>query len=209
VVDARLRSIYAAISLVLAALAAPTSVAAHVIVDPPDSPAGVTQLYTIAVPSEKNQDTVRVEVQFPRTLVVLQLEAPAGWTVKAETDGSGRILGAMWDGGATHASEFAAFRVLAQNPNDSADLAWTAIQTYADGSEVQWFGPETSQFPGTVTRVRGSGLELSPPLVLGILALVTALAALAFSFAAFWRTRRQQQESVRVGLRHPAQRVQA
>jgi uncharacterized protein YcnI len=152
---------------------------AHIIVSPETSDAGQTQLYMLAVPGEKQSDTVKVEVQFPRTLVVLQLQAPAGWSVSAEKDGSGRILGAVFDGGTIHVEEFASFGVLAQNPSGSADLTWTAIQSYADGSEVQWVGPQTSQFPAALTHIRSPGLEGWLPAVPSVCALLISLAALS------------------------------
>jgi uncharacterized protein YcnI len=164
----------------------PGVVAAHLIVDPAKSPVGATQLYSIAVPSEKRQDTVKVEVQFPRALVVLQLETPAGWKVTPE---KGRILGAIWEGGTAPADQFVTFGVLAQNPSASADLSWSAIQTYADGSEVQWFGPETSQFPAAVTRVRATGFVPSVADLLATTALVVSVTALTLTVVTWRRLR--------------------
>jgi uncharacterized protein YcnI len=187
VLVARLR--VAAGALLLGLFALPSIAAAHIVIDPLTSTAGATQLYTIAVPSEKRLDTTRVEVQFPRNLVILQLQSPPGWHVTPEKDGSsGRILGAIWEGGSTGPDEFTSFGVLAQNPNEPADLSWSAIQTYADGSEVQWFGPESSQFPATVTRVEASpGLPLVG--ILAACALIVSCAALALSAVIWWRLR--------------------
>jgi uncharacterized protein YcnI len=168
-------------SLILGALAGAEVAAAHIIVDPTESQAGKTQLYTIVVPSEKRSDTVQVEVQFPRVLAVLQLQAPAGWKVTPERDGSGHILGALWEGGSVPFEQFVEFGVLAQNPSGAGGLAWSAVQTYADGSEVQWVGPETSQFPATVTHVRSMGLQdYLLPIIVGA-ALVVAIVALALA----------------------------
>jgi uncharacterized protein YcnI len=65
-----------ALASIAAFLALPGSASAHIIVEPASSPVATTQLYTIAVPSEKRSDTVKVEIQFPRPLIVLQLQAP-------------------------------------------------------------------------------------------------------------------------------------
>jgi uncharacterized protein YcnI len=148
---------------------------AHVVVAPADSPAGATQLYTLAVPTESAADTVRVEAQFPRGLVVLQLEAPPGWVVTPEKDSGGHILGAVWDGGRTPSGQFGEFGVLAQNPDQATDLSWAVIQTYADGGEAQWIGPPSAQFPAAQSRVLTSG----PPIVE-----IAAGAALACSLVA-------------------------
>ena len=162
-------------------LAATISVEAHVIVEPAESGPGATQLYTLAVPSERPSETVRIEAQFPRPLVVLQLATPAGWQVTPEKDGAGRILGAVWDGGRTPTGQFVELGVLAQNPEQSSDLSWAVIQTYADGTEAQWIGPPGSQFPAALTRVRGSGFGASTTDLLAAAALVCSLGALALA----------------------------
>ena len=191
----RKRRARALLPLVLASIAAflavPDLVSAHIVVEPASSPVATTQLYTIAVPNEKRSDTVKVEVQFPRALVVLQVQAPAGWRVTPEKDGSGHILGAIWEGGAAGLDEFASFGVLAQNPNGSADLSWSAIQTYADGSEVQWFGPESSQFPATVTRVRDASAELLAAQLVAAAALAVGVSALLATLLLWRRVRRR------------------
>jgi uncharacterized protein YcnI len=173
-----------ALAIAVLGLIQPGTAMAHILVTPDTSDAGQTQLYTLVVPTEKQSNTVKIEVQFPRTLVVLQLQAPSGWAVSPEKDGSGRILGVVFDGGAVPSDEFASFGVLAQNPNSSADLTWTAIQSYADGSEVQWVGSESSQFPAAVTHLRSPGVQAWLPTMASSSALVISLAALG---AVIWR----------------------
>jgi Domain of unkown function (DUF1775) len=173
-------------------LAATTLTAdAHVVVEPSESPAGQTQLYTLAVPSESTSDTVRIEAQFPRSVVVLQLAAPPGWQVTPEADGAGHILGAIWDGGRTPPGQLVELGVLAQNAEQSSDvsLSWAVIQTYADGREAQWIGPPTSQFPAAQTRLRGGGLGVSTAEMLPAAALVCSLAALILSWLTWRRGR--------------------
>jgi uncharacterized protein YcnI len=182
-------SISGAAALLAGMFLMPATAAAHIVVDPASSPTGATQLYTIAVPSEKSQDTVKVEVQFPRNVVVLELLAPAGWHVSPEKDGSGRILGAIWDGDGAGPDQFVAFGVLAENPSGTAELSWSAIQTYADGSEVQWFGPENSQFPATITRVRDAATDLVPVELLAGAALVLSVVTLGL-VVFVWRRQR-------------------
>jgi uncharacterized protein YcnI len=162
------------LSLALATLATPGAASAHPIVQPAESPGGATERYAIAVPSEKPLATVRLEVQFPRPLVVTELEAPPGWQVTAEKVGSGQILGAMWQGGSIPAGQFATFGLLAQNPKDSTELVWSIIQTYEDGSEVQWTGPESAQFPATRTRIQGAATPGSSE-ILAVAALIVSI----------------------------------
>ena len=162
---------------------------AHPIVSPDQSPAGSTVRYVLSVPSEKPQATVRIEVQFPRQVRVSQLEPLAGWSITPERDASGRILGAIWEGGRIGAGEFVELAVLADNPPRSEDVAWAAIQTYEDGSEVQWTGSPQSQFPATVTHVveRGDAqtalLFAGATFVVSVIALAIATIALARTYA--------------------------
>jgi uncharacterized protein YcnI len=209
------RSARSLAALLAGLFALPGIASAHLLVVPATSTAGATQLYTIAVPNEKLVDIVKVEVQFPKNLVVLQLQAPPGWRVTPEKEGSsGRILGAIWDGGAAGIDEFVSFAVLAQNPNGSAELSWSAIQTYADGSEVQWFGPQTSQFPATVTRVE-SGAEPSLADILAGAALLLSISALGFTLLVWRRLRaiatraRTPAVPADVAVPHPVETAQA
>lgn len=177
----------AVLGLLLVTLAGPATAIGHPIVQPVDSPGASTERYTIAVPSEKAVATVRVEIQFPRGLQVTQLEAPPGWRVMAETSG-GQILGAVWDGGSIPSGQFATFGVLAQTPNGPTELAWAVIQTYEDGTEIQWTGPDSAQFPATRTRIQAAA-TLSPSEVLAAVAVVAAVVGLTVAALAWRRVR--------------------
>ncbi len=191
--------------LLLLLLTAPA--AAHVVISPVDSVAGATQLYTISVPSERRSETVKIEVQFPRSLVVLQVQAPPGWRVTPQKDNQGRILGATWEGDGVPFEQFVELHVLAQNPRASGDLSWSVIQTYADGNEVQWSAPESGQFPAGVTHVHTAGLELSWPEIAALAALIIALVALVLVVLTWRRVRAAASASVAV--RRPAGRAEA
>jgi uncharacterized protein YcnI len=176
-------------ALLAAVFGAAPSALAHVIVSPAESPPGTTQLYTLAVPTETASNNIRVEVQFPRNLAVLQLQAPSGWSVTPETDAPGHIVGAVWNGGSVPSNEFVEVGVLAQNPPSDADLAWSIIQTYADGTETQWIGPETSQFPATVTRVRTPASNVWIAELVAAVAVVVACVSLGFAVYFWWKLR--------------------
>lgn len=165
---------------ILGLLLAPTAWA-HPIVSPQQSSAGATVRYVLSVPSEKPMATVRIEVQFPRQVRIGQVEPLAGWTVTPERDGTGRILGAIWDGGRVEAGEFVDLAVLADNPPTSVDVAWAAIQTYEDGSEVQWTGSPQSQFPATVTRVVDRSDDGQSSVLIAGASFVVAAVALALA----------------------------
>ena len=167
----------------------PEPALAHVEVVPFESAAGATERYGIRVPTEKPIPTVRVEVQFPASLRVLDVEAAPGWQVALQSQADGRLLGAVWDGGSIPAGQFAEFGLRAQNPDGEAELRWTAIQTYQDGTEAQWVGPASAAFPAATTRVRGRGLGGAINPLAGAAALL-ALAALLVSGLA-WRASRR------------------
>jgi uncharacterized protein YcnI len=171
--------------LALAALSAGVMVCAmtlpglaHVIVVPAEAPPAVVQRYSLLVPSEKSIPTTRVEVQFPDGLQVAEVEAIPGWRATTHKDREGRILSAIWDGGSIPPGQFTEFGVVARNPEAQAELTWKAIQTYQDGSEVQWIGPPGARFAGAVTRVRAPGGAPAPAERLSWAAVILALAAL-------------------------------
>lgn len=111
------------------------------------------------MPSEKSIATTGLEVQFPETIEVTRLESPAGWQATAQKDRRSRIASALWQGGSIPPRQFLEFGVVARNPAAETELAWKAIQTYADGSEVHWIGPPRAQFPAAITSVRPGATE--------------------------------------------------
>jgi uncharacterized protein YcnI len=140
------------------ACASPASLA-HVTVAPLEASSGAVQRYCIRVPSEKSIPTTALEVQFPEALEVTDTDVPPGWRVTAVKNRQGRIASALWEGGRIAPKQFVGFGVLARNPAVETELAWKAIQTYQDGSEVHWIGPPRAQFPAAVTRVRAGRAE--------------------------------------------------
>lgn len=159
---------------------------AHVDVVPEESLSGTTVRYGIRVPSEKDSPTIRVEVQFPNGLRVGELEAVPGWRVSAQKDAGGGVVGAIWEGGNIPPGQFVEFGVLARNPDGPTELAWKVIQTYQDGSEVQWIGPPGAQFEAAVTRVHSPGAGIGTAEILaGVSLLISVAAAVAAGLA--WR----------------------
>jgi uncharacterized protein YcnI len=174
-------SLFGAVAVLLGL---PGRALAHVEVVPADSLPGVMERYGIRVPTEKPVPTVRVEIEFPSGLRVVDLEASPGWQVTVQTESDGRLIGAVWEGGSIPAGQFAEFGLRAQNPERDVQLRWTVIQTYADGTEAQWIGPPNAEFPAATTRVRGRQLidSLDPltgaAVLLALLALLNAGLAL-------------------------------
>ena len=136
-----------------AALAIPTGAAAHVTVWPKEAPAGAHQKYDLRVPNEKKVDTIAVEVRFPPGLKVVAFEQKPGWMTEPVRDAKGAFTSARWTGHLAP-QQFVEFGVLAVNPPSATDLSWTAIQSFADGTQIEWSGTPGSKTPAPRVTVR-------------------------------------------------------
>ena len=58
-----------------------------------------------------------------------------------------------WSGGEIRPREFQQFLVQAQAPEEPGAYQWKAIQTYDDGSVVEWVGAPDSEEPASVVEV--------------------------------------------------------
>ena len=132
------------IGLALAAIA--SAATAHVTVVPKSSSPGAWEKYDLRMPNEKKIDTIALEVRFPANLRVVSFQDEPGWTVKPAYDAAGKITGAQWTG-RLPPEQFVEFGLVAVNPKEGGDIVWSASQTYADGSVVDWSGPEGSKTP--------------------------------------------------------------
>ena len=168
------------LALVALALALPASVLAHAVVHPDVAPPGAYQKYVLRVPTEREVATTRIEIRFPDAVRVVSFADVPGWELEVTTDAAGRIVGAAWTG-SLPPRRFVEFPFVAVNPREEAVIAWPVTQTYAGGEVVEWVGPEDSETPASVTRVRAQGAWpasawlAAAALLLSILALGLAL----------------------------------
>ena len=125
----------------------------HVRVSPGESTAGAEQEYSARVPTERDTATVRVEIEFPADVEVLELIPKSGWTIEADTNTEGRIIGAVWSGGSIPPEEAQEFLFRARNPAEATTLVWRASQVHEDGSRAEWFGPSGSSTPAPMTTI--------------------------------------------------------
>jgi uncharacterized protein YcnI len=180
-------------------LAVANVASAHVRVVPEEVPAGSFEVLTVRVPTEKDIPTTEVRVVIPEGFTISRVEPVPGWTYELEEE-AGVVRAITWSGGEIGATEFQHFNIQGQTPEEPGEYSWSAIQTYEDGSVVEWTGPEDSEEPASVLSVTqgdpnesasqeaGSGgspstslitqLAAYGGLVLGALALFTALMAL-------------------------------
>jgi uncharacterized protein YcnI len=136
-------------ALIPVAFAAAAS--AHAEISPKVSLSGKLQLYSLAVPTEKNNlTTSKIVMTVPDGFGIDSFApAPPGWTRTLQQSGSGNnavITKVTWTGGKTPTGEDSLFQFLAQ-PVSSKTYTFAVQQTYSDGSIVNWAGPESSDAP--------------------------------------------------------------
>jgi uncharacterized protein YcnI len=139
----------------VAALAITASASAHAHVSPPVALAKEGQVFTLAVPTEKETaQTTTVELTPPEGFSIDSFFAAPGWKREVQQTGSGEdavIQKVTWRGGRVPTGEDAAFEFLA-TPDASKTYVFKVRQTYSDGSVVDWSGPESSDTPApTIT----------------------------------------------------------
>src|SRR3982750_3393069 len=137
------------ISLAAAVLA--TSASAHVTVSPQQSAPGAREKYELRVPNERKSATITVEFHFPAALRVTAVEQKPGWQAEALRDAAGNLIGVRWIGNLPP-EQFPEFGILAVNPG-GGELAFTAIQAFADGTKINWSGAAGSKTPAARVRL--------------------------------------------------------
>jgi uncharacterized protein YcnI len=169
------------------ALAFAASAFAHAEISPPVTVTKVTQLFTLAVPTEKeNAQTTQVDLIPPSGFAIDSFVPASGWTRKVQQTGSGeetQIQSVTWTGGKVPTEEDAVFQFLA-SADSSKSYSFKVRQTYSDGSVVDWSGPESSDTPAPTIEAKsslgGGGTDTLAiiALVIGVVALFVAGAAL-------------------------------
>lgn len=124
---------------------------AHVEVSPGQVPAGGPETLTVEVPTEKEVPTTEVRLELPEGFEASGAEAPAGW----QSDVQGNAL--VWTGGEIPVADSEEFSFEATVPDEAGSFALDAIQTYEDGSTVEWTGAADSEEPAPVVEVASGG----------------------------------------------------
>jgi uncharacterized protein YcnI len=176
-----------ALAVAVSLLALPALASAHARISPAVSLSGKLQLYSLAVPTEKEGlTTTKLVMTVPSGFGIDSfVPPPAPWHMDVSQKGSGDnavITRVTWTGGKTPTAEDSLFQFLAQ-PASSKSYTFQVQQTYSDGSIVNWAGPESSDSPtptiDTASSIGGGGTS-----TLSIIALVIgALGLLAGGFA--------------------------
>jgi uncharacterized protein YcnI len=187
---------FTALATVGAALLVPALAAAHARLSPPVSVKGKLQLYSLAVPTEKDGvTTTKIVMTVPSGFGIDSFAPPPPrWHQAVKQTGSGDnavITQSTWTGGKVPTGEDSVFWFLAQ-PVSSKTYTFQVQQTYSDGSIVNWAGPESSDSPAPTIDVKSS-LGGGGVSVLSIIALIIgALGLLAGGFALVSRGSRER-----------------
>jgi uncharacterized protein YcnI len=142
-----------------AALAYAESASAHAHVSPPVALAKEGQVFTLAVPTEKEgATTTSIELTLPAGFAIDSFVPTTGWKRAVQQTGSGDtavITKVTWTGGAVPTGADAAFSFLASTTG-TGSYTFGVRQTYSDGSVVNWSGPESSDTPAPVVKALSS-----------------------------------------------------
>jgi uncharacterized protein YcnI len=132
---------------------------AHANVSPPVAAAEKGQLFTLAVPTEKEDaTTIKVELTPPAGFSIDSFAPVPGWMREVQSTGSGEeteIEKVTWSGGNVPHGEAAVFQFIAL-ADAAKTYALQVRQTYSDGSVVDWSGPESSDDPAPRIEAKSS-----------------------------------------------------
>jgi uncharacterized protein YcnI len=173
--------------VIAAALVLAPSALAHARVSPAVSLSGQLQLYSLAIPTEKEGLTTnKIVMTVPKGFSIDSFVPSPGWTRSAQQTGSGDsavVQKVTWSGGSTPTEDDSLFQFLGE-PANPGTYTFLVQQTYSDGSIVDWSGSESSAAPApTIEAVSSIGGSSGDTLaivavVLGALALIIAVVGL-------------------------------
>jgi uncharacterized protein YcnI len=175
--------VLAGVATALGGLVFASSAWAHAEISPPVTKSKDLQLFTLAVPTEKEGlTTTKVELTPPSGFAIDSFVPATGWKRELEEAGSGEeavIQKVTWTGGHVPTEEDAVFQFVA-SPDSNKTYTFAVRQTYSDGSVVDWSGPESSETPAPRVEAKSS-LGSSGSSTLAIIGLVVAGVAVVVS----------------------------
>jgi len=170
---------------VLAFAAAPAF--GHAVVSPPVVESGALQVFTLSVPTEREDRlTTGIELTVPKGFAIDSFAPARGWKRKVSSSGSGEsavVSKVTWTGGSVPTEEDAVFQFNA-TPTSTKTYTFQVRQTYDDDAVVDWNGSEGSDTPAPTVEAKASlGGDSSPTiaivaLIAGTLGILLALLAI-------------------------------
>jgi uncharacterized protein YcnI len=171
------------------AMVAASSAFAHAEISPAVSLSKSTELFSLAVPTEKEGlRTTKVEMTLPAGFGIDSFVPAVGWKRAVQSTGSGeetQIQKVTWTGGGGVPTEEDALFQFLGTPDQSKKYTFSVRQTYSDGSVVDWSGPESSDAPAPVIEAKSS-LGGGGSTALALIALIVGVAALLLGFVALF-----------------------
>lgn len=173
----RTRIVVAVAAIGVVALINVANALAHARISPAVSLSNELQLYSLAVPTEKEgKTTTQVALTVPKGFSIDSFVPSPGWKRVEQSTGSGEsavIQKVTWTGGKVPTGEDALFQFLGQ-PSKPGTYTFQAQQTYSDGSIVNWSGAESSDAPAPAIEAKTSLGGGGGTSTLAIIALVVA-----------------------------------
>jgi len=171
------------------ALAAPAF--GHAVVSPPVVEPATLQVFTLSVPTEReDRTTTSIELTVPKGFAIDSFAAARGWKRRVASTGSGEgavVNKVTWTGGSVPTEEDAVFQFNA-TAGDARTYTFKVRQGYDDGTVVDWAGSEGSDTPAPRVEARDS-LGGGGSSTVAIVALVTAGVAVLLAAAALLGSR--------------------
>jgi uncharacterized protein YcnI len=169
-------------------LVAAAQASAHAVISPPTAEKGTLQVFTLSVPTEKeNATTTKIELDVASGFAIDSFAPPpTGWKQSVQAKGSGEeavVQKVTWTGGKTPTGQDSVFMFNASAPK-SQDYNFRVIQTYSDGSVVDWSGPESSDTPAPVVKAVDSLEGGGSSSTLAVIAVIVAALALVLGIVA-------------------------
>jgi uncharacterized protein YcnI len=167
-------------------LVAAAQASAHAVISPPAAEKGKLQVFTLSVPTEKeNATTTKIELDVASGFAIDSFAPPPpGWKQSVQAKGSGEeavVQKVTWTGGKTPTGQDSVFMFNA-SASKSQDYNFRVLQTYSDGSVVDWSGPESSDTPAPVVQASSTlGASSKSSNTLAVIALIVGGLALVLA----------------------------
>jgi uncharacterized protein YcnI len=146
----RVRRAPVAVLTAVAVLAPAAPAFGHAVVSPPVVESGALQVFTLSVPTERDdRTTTGIELTVPKGFAIDSFAPAAGWKRKVASTGSGEtavVNTVTWTGGSVPTGEDAVFSFNA-TASTSQTYTFKVRQTYDDEAVVDWSGGEGSDTP--------------------------------------------------------------
>ena len=161
--------VFVVASVLLVGVAA--TAGAHVQVTPTEAAPLDPVQWTVLVPNERDSSTVKVELQVPEGMLPFSYGDTPGWDRALTMADDQSVETIVWEG-RLERDGFVEFTFLATTPDQEGQIEWKSLQTYDDGTVVEWIGDPESEEPAAITTVSadaprqgagGEGGSESPP----------------------------------------------